>query len=216
VSAHATAIRSIATFDRVTVEQLPDPPAPPGPLPAPWSGDDVGGPALAGSSGYTTATGTFSVTGSGNDVWADADQFHFVHRPLDGDGVLTARMLAQAPTDPWAKAGLMVKQSAVAGAPYAFLAVTPGNGVHLQQDFTGDQSPGGPAPELPVWLRLTRTGDTVTAATSPDGDEWTSAGAVTLAFGGPAEIGLAVTAHNGGALSTATFDQVALTTTPTP
>jgi PKD repeat protein len=216
VSAHATAVRSIATFDSVTVEQLPDPPSPPGPLPAPWAGEDVGAPALAGSSGYTGSSETFTVAGSGNDVWADADQLHFVHRPLAGDGVLTARLLGQTPTDPWAKAGLVIKQSAVAGAPYSFLAVTPGNGIHLQYDFTGDQSPGGPAPGLPVWLRLTRTGDTVTAETSPDGTTWTTVGATTLSFTGPAEIGLAVTAHNGTALSTATFDNLTLTTPPSP
>jgi glucose/arabinose dehydrogenase/regulation of enolase protein 1 (concanavalin A-like superfamily) len=208
VSAHATAIRSIATFDDITVEQLPDPPEPPGPLPSPWVGEDIGAPTLAGSSGYSTSTGAFTVTGAGNDVWADADQFHFVHRSLAGDGVLTARLLTQTPTDPWAKAGLVIKQSATAGAPYAFLAITPGNGAHLQQDFTGDQSPGGSAPTSPVWLRLIRSASTVTAETSPDGTTWTAVGTVTLTFTGPAEIGLAATAHDGGALSTATFDSV--------
>jgi glucose/arabinose dehydrogenase/regulation of enolase protein 1 (concanavalin A-like superfamily) len=206
VSAHATAVRSIVTFDDVTVEQLPDTPPPPGPLPPPWVGEDVGAPAVAGSSGYTSSSDVFTITGAGNDVWADADQFQFVHQSLAGDGVLTARLLTQSPTDPWAKAGLMIKQSTVAGSPYAFLAVTPGHGVHLQHDFTGDQS--GPAVAVPVWLRLTRTGSTVLAETSPDGTTWTAAGTVTLSFTGAAQLGLGVTSHNGPTPSTATFDHV--------
>ena len=207
VSAHATIARSIVTYDNVTVEQLPDPPQPPGPLPSPWQSTDVGAPALAGSSGYGPPAGLFTVTGAGNDVWADADQFQFAHQTLAGDGTITARLLSQSPTDPWAKAGVMVKQAAVAGSPYAFLAVTPGHGVHLQHDFNGDQ-PGDPTPSLPVWLRLQRQGTTVTASTSTDGTTWTTIGTAQLTYTGPTEIGLAVTSHNGATPGTATFDNV--------
>jgi len=204
VLAHAPAARSVVTFDNVAVEQLPDPP---GPLPVPWVGEDIGAPALSGSSGYGPAEGLFTVTGAGNDVWADADQLQLAHRPLAGDGQITARLLTQTPTDPWAKAGVMIKQAAIAGAPYAFLAVAPGNGIHLQYDFTGDQS--GPATtELPLWLRLTRAGSQLTAATSTDGTTWTTVGTTTLSFTGAVQVGLAVTSHNGGARSTATFDNV--------
>ena len=103
------------------------------PLPAPWAGADVGAPALAGSSTY--ANGVFTVNGAGADIWGGADQFQFVHQTLTGDGQIIARVTAEENTDPWAKAGVMIKQSATAGAPYALLAVTPANGIALQSGF---------------------------------------------------------------------------------
>jgi regulation of enolase protein 1 (concanavalin A-like superfamily) len=169
----------------------------------------VGGPALAGSSGYGPPAGLFTVTGAGNDVWGDADQFQFAHRTLTGDGTIIARLLSQSPSDPWAKAGVMMKEAATAGSPYAFLAVTPGHGVHLQSAFSVDQA-GDPAPPAPLWLRLTRQGTTVTAETSSDGTTWTTVGTTQLAWGSSVQVGLAVTSHNGAALSTAMFDNVSV------
>ena len=71
-------------------------------------------------------------------------------------------------TDPWAKTGIIIKQSAAAGAPYVLLAVTPGNGVHLQYGFNSDIS-GGQYAFPNAWLRLQRSGNTFTAWMSGDG-----------------------------------------------
>ena len=49
----------------------------------------------SGSADYSG--GTFTVTGGGNDIWADADQFQFVHQSLTGDGEIIARVTAQEP-----------------------------------------------------------------------------------------------------------------------
>src|SRR5687768_14434543 len=52
---------------------------------------------------------------NGPDGTAVVDEFHFVHRPLDGDGSITARVLGltgREGTSPgWAKAGVIVKES---------------------------------------------------------------------------------------------------------
>lgn len=116
-------------------------------------------------------------------------------------------MLSQSPADEWSKSGVMVKQPATAGAPYSFLAVTPGHGVRFQYGFTGALD--GPAPvAFPVWLRLTRTGTSVAASTSTDGATWSPVGTVEVALAGPVEVGLAVTSHDSGERSTATFDNL--------
>ena len=99
-------------------------------MPSPWASTDAGSPEVAGSSSYDN--GTFTVDGSGSDIWADADQFQYAYQPRDGNGTITARVTAQTNTDPWAKAGIMIKQSTTAGDPYALLAVTPGNGMVFQ------------------------------------------------------------------------------------
>ncbi|MEH1127686.1 hypothetical protein [Micromonospora sp. CPCC 206061] len=106
------------------------------------------------------------------------DEFRFVHRELTGDHTIVARVTGQESDQPWAMAGILVKRSLTPGAQYAALAVTPGHGVRMQTGFTtdiaGDARPG------PRYLRLTRTGDTVTGSESGDGVTWDRVGTVTL------------------------------------
>ena len=214
VTAHNGAQVNTSTFDNVSVTAgVTPPPPPPGTLPAPWAGADVGAPALAGSSSY--ANGVFTVNGAGADIWGSADQFQFVHQTLTGDGQIIARVTAEENTDPWAKAGVMIKQSATAGAPYALLAVTPANGTALQSGFNQNTQVAASAPPN-AWLKLTRTGTTITGYTSTDGQTWTPVGSTTVALGSTAEIGLFVTAHNGAQVNTSTFDNVSVTAGVTP
>ena len=138
-----------------------------------------------------------------------------MHQTLTGDGQIIARVTAEENTDPWAKAGVMIKQSATAGAPYALLAVTPANGTALQSGFNQNTQVAAIAPPN-AWLKLTRTGTTITGYTSTDGQTWTPVGSTTVALGSTAEIGLFVTAHNGAQVNTSTFDNVSVTAGVTP
>jgi regulation of enolase protein 1 (concanavalin A-like superfamily) len=106
------------------------------------------------------------------------DQCHLVHQPMTGDGTLTARVVSQKNTAAWAKAGIMVKASTTAGAPYVALMVTPAHGVRLIADATTELVGTGPA--APRWLRLTRAGQTFTGAESADGSSWRTVGTVTV------------------------------------
>ncbi|MFD0475260.1 hypothetical protein ACFQ0B_48725 [Nonomuraea thailandensis] len=117
---------------------------------------------------------------------------------------------------PWAKAGLLVRQSLRRGTPYAAVMLTGEHGVRMQHNYIHDV-PGGPH-NGPQWLRLTRAGDLVSAYESDDGTRWTKVGAVTLgALPETVEIGLF--AASPGALwdtasafaqVTATFDRIEL------
>src|SRR5690606_7345173 len=106
-----------------------------------------------------------------NEAPPYVDQFHFAHQPLTGDGSMTARVVSQDASHEWARAGVMVKQSASFGAAYVALSVTPGHGVRLQSNFALDLA-GSPEVER-RWLRLTRTGSQVTGYESTDGALWT-------------------------------------------
>jgi len=83
---------------------------------------------------------------------------------------------------PWAKAGIILTASTRPGAAYAALLVTAAHGVRLQDDYTQDIAgrPGPVSPRDPRWLRLARSGDTVTGYDSADGAHWTRVAAVTL------------------------------------
>ncbi|MEO3798789.1 ABC transporter permease subunit [Nonomuraea sp. B1E8] len=147
------------------------------------------------------------------------DRFFFVHQPLDGDGAITARvtsMIGQIRKPdatpgvrnvvegvvPWAKAGLMIKESTEQGASYAAVMVTGNHGVRMQHDFTEDVAgrPGGVSPRSPRWLRLTRTGDTIIGEESPDGRRWTRVGTARLE-GLPTQVRIGLFAASPGDLT---------------
>jgi hypothetical protein len=146
--------------------------------------------------------------GPGGEVVTDS--FNFAHQPLTGNGSITVRVAsfrgehadinghpAQAGNGPnmtpglmpWSKAGLIIKQNLHQGSAYAAIMVTGSNGVRMQDNYTGDTAglPGNVSAASPRWLRLTRSGDTITGYDSADGTHWAKVGAVRLA-GPPATV----------------------------
>lgn len=185
--------------------------------------------------------------GPGGEVVTDS--FSFVRRPLTGNGTITARVTAltgkhanlssgppQAGTGSmvpglaaWAKAGIIIKRSTHQGSAYAAMMVTGSNGVRMQYNYTGDIAgmPGSASAAHPRWLRLTRSGGTITGYDSADGTHWTQVGTVRLA-GLPSTVqaGMFATSpdytvtqnsfgggdfNSGPAQATGVFDHVSLT-----
>jgi ABC-type transport system involved in multi-copper enzyme maturation permease subunit len=171
---------------------------------------------------------------------AVSDSFYFVHRTLTGNGSITARVTSltglvstgggiapgQNPeqnfvpgsVQPWAKAGIIIEQGARPGSPYAAVVVTGQHGVRMQDNYTGDTPglPGAVSAAAPRWLRLVRSGDTLTGYDSADGTRWIRVGAIDLA-GLPAAVqaGLFVTSplamsaeSSAPTVATAVFDHV--------
>ncbi|GAB5537292.1 MAG: hypothetical protein Rubg2KO_35410 [Rubricoccaceae bacterium] len=186
-----------------------------GVLPDGWTSSDVGLVPVFGSA-LSPEQDAFTVTGSG-DAWYQTDAFHLVSRQLDGNGVLTARLTALSNSPDWAKAGLVVRSSLEAGAPYvgAFLSNL---GVHHQSRSTLGGETDGPVDlwgrAEPVWLRVERIGTAVTTFVSDDGAAWTPIETTTVdALSGPVTIGLAVSSSDrtGTQTATATFRDVSVT-----
>ncbi|KAB2362799.1 hypothetical protein F9B16_44515, partial [Actinomadura montaniterrae] len=160
------------------------------------------------------------------------DSFYFVHRALRGDGSITVPVtsltgiVSMGPDErdgvvPWAKAGIIVKDGLRPGSRYAAIMVTAGHGMRMQHDYVHDTAaPRAIAPAR--WLRLVRSGDTITGYGSADGAHWTPAGTARLpGLGSTVQAGAFVaspmsitrTAHGASfdpAVATATFGQVAL------
>jgi len=180
-----------------------------------WTDADIGGPAIAGSASFSG--GVFTVAGGGSDIWYSADQFNYVYQSLNGNGTIIAQVLTQGNTNPWAMAGVMIRNSVTdKGSAYADMVLTPGNGAAFQYRATADTSNLGndqAAGSAPDWVKLTRSGQTITGYVSFNGVNWTEAGSYTFAAGTmntQIYIGLAVTAFNNSQLSTATFANVSI------
>jgi glucose/arabinose dehydrogenase/regulation of enolase protein 1 (concanavalin A-like superfamily) len=93
--------------------------------PSPWQSADVGSPLMPGTTDYSAASQTYYLDGSGADVNTTNDQFHYMYQTLNGDGTIVARVRYQTNSSPWAKAGVMIKQSTTAGIPFVDALVTP-------------------------------------------------------------------------------------------
>jgi ABC-type transport system involved in multi-copper enzyme maturation permease subunit len=131
---------------------------------------------------------------TGPDGEAVTDAFYFVHRPLNGDGIITVRVTslvnvaqqmpagATSSLQPWAKAGLIVTESTTPGSQYAAVMATAAHGVQMQYNFTHSVAgnPGTVSAASPQWLRLSRSGDTLTGYDSANGSSWTAIGTANL------------------------------------
>jgi hypothetical protein len=202
VTSHVDGTLATARFDNVTVET--------GLLDA---SQDVGAVGVAGSASFDGIF--YDVRASGRDIWGTADSFRIVHQgpPISGPTTeITARVRSLDNTYPWAKAGVMFRQSPLnAQSPYVTVVVTPGRGVAMQ--YRVEQ--GKPSAQVavragiaPEWVRLSQVEGVFRGYASEDGMTWHLIGEVRLDwFGAPA---LAVTSHDNAVLTRAVFENVRL------
>ena len=178
--------------------------------PSPWSNQDIGAVGLAG--GFAVSGGTLTVKGSGADIWGTADAFQFGYQTLSGDGMITARIVSQGNTDPWAMTGLMIRENTTPGSRHAFMAASIGHGLtlHTRETANANSLEIPSAGAAPVWLRLVRSGPSLKGYASADGVTWTLRGESIQSLPQNVLIGLAVTAHNNAALNTSVFDNVSI------
>ena len=178
-------------------------------VPKPWIAEDVGQVAQPGDANFINDT--FTINGGGTDIWDNTDAFHFVYQSLHGDGQITARVTSVGKTDAWAKAGVMIRDGIAPNAAHAYSMVTAEAGAELQFRLkAGEESNDkvGPGVRVPYWVKLERKGKVFISSMSADGKNWNQIGDITIEMQPDVFIGLAVTAHNNGAICTATLDNV--------
>jgi aryl-phospho-beta-D-glucosidase BglC (GH1 family) len=174
-----------------------------------WDGDagDVGWP---GSASYTN--GVYTVTGSGVDIWNSADSFHYACRAVSGDCTIISQVASLQTTDPWAKAGVMIRETFNQDSANVMMLISAQNGSLLSDRPTtaAPSSSVGQSGTAPYWVKLVRYSNSFTGLISSDGNVWQEVGSVTVPMATNVLIGFAVTAHNNTAMNTATFDNVSV------
>ena len=181
-------------------------------LPLPWTSQDVGTGMLAGSATYSA--GTFTQAGSGA-ITGSSDKFHFAYQALTGDGEIIARVTALQDTGNFTRVGVMIRESLAANSIHAFMCLGGSSDYRwLRRTTTGGgttSSSGGSGTVPNTWVRLVRSGATITGYKSSDGTSWTSVGSVTVTMATNCYIGLAVTSGSDSVLNTAQFGNVSVT-----
>ena len=178
-------------------------------LPGGWTTSDIGAVAAAGSASLSGST--FTVRGSGADIWGTADEFRFVYKTLTGDGSIVARVQSITNQNAWSKAGVMMRETLAPGSKHATMFVSAAKGLTFQRRTSTNgtsTSTAGAAASAPYWVKVTRTGATFRAYQSTDGSNWTLIGSATMNMTSTIYVGLAVTSHADGAVATGTFTNV--------
>jgi hypothetical protein len=164
--------------------------------------------------------GTYTMTGSGTDIWAvdgvEADEFHYAFKTLTGMGSIIARVESITDTDPWAKAGVMIRETLEPDSAHAMMVITPGSGVSFQRrPDTGatsvDDTTGGIT--APYWVKIERDlSGNFRAYSSADGSSWQIQGvAEPIQMASNVYIGLALTSHDPDLTCQAVFTNVTTT-----
>ncbi len=153
----------------------------------------------------------YHIIGTGADIWGNSDQFTMT--PPRHTYFTSSRVWvdAIANTNPWAKAGIMARETLQPNSAHASIFVTPGRGVSFQRRLTEggaslETTVGGI--QAPVWLRLDKDEDGLAIGYySQDGTNWIEVGRENTTLSRENYLALAVTSHDAGQVAAAHFQQ---------
>ncbi len=180
-----------------------------GELPGSWMSEDVGSVKLAGSAEFRRAA--FRLRSSGTNAVGTADACHFIFKAVADRCEVVARVSKVQLTDPWARAGLMMRESLSEGARNVFLSVSAARGGVFQRrerfgEETGVTLDRGMS--VPGWLKLKRDGNVFTALKSRNGMQWTVVERFTMSMSKDYYVGMAAVSVRGDVLNESVFEYV--------
>ncbi len=191
-----------------------------------WTSNDIGGIKTQGFARYNQEAMIWIVRGEGADIWGPADTLQYTSRPFKGDGFIIAKVESIGRTDPWAKCGIMIRESMDPGARFVAVYATPENGVRFHARIntadavvcdTSVATEEQKVLKTPVWIKLERKGNQFYAcyATDKAGKAWTPMvwNPQTVAMPKAACAGLVVCSHVAGTLCETKFSGVAVSDT---
>jgi TolB protein len=176
---------------------------------------DVGTVLHTGSTQFDSAKKSYTITGSGTNMWFAEDDFQFAWKKMSGDVSLTAEIsFATTTGNEHKKAALMIRQTLDADSVYADIA-RHGNGMTALQ-FRDEK--GATTREVvsniaaPTRLRIVKHGDYIYMALADKGGDLQVAGGwIKIPIQGTFYVGLGVCSHDKDASETAIFSNVDLT-----
>jgi hypothetical protein len=178
---------------------------------------DVGQPALAGSTTYNAAAQRYAIVGAGTNMWAARDEFQFAWRRLAGDFIVRARATFDgAGVEPHRKLGWMVRRTLDPDSPYVDAALHGEGLMSLQYR----RAPGADTEETrstlngPDIIQLERRGQTYIMSVARFGEPFTRTEVAGVDLGDDVYVGLFVCSHNAKVSERAVFDQVRIVVPP--
>jgi TolB protein len=172
---------------------------------------DVGSVKPAGTASYDTGLQQYKLSGSGQNIWANHDDFHFVWKRMKGDFILTtnAAFIGKG-VEMHRKMGWMVRTSLDSDSKH-INAVVHGDGLTSLQ-FR--RAAGAVTEEIKSKLtsadviQLERKGNTYIMSVARNGETFVTEKVDSLDLGDEVYVGLFVCAHNSNVTESAVFHNV--------
>lgn len=172
---------------------------------------DVGPVKKVGGTSYDSETGTYTLSGSGANIWFKKDEFHFAHKKLKGNFILRARakFLGEG-VDPHRKLGWMVRTS-LDTASTMVTATVHGDGltaIQYRKKQAADIEEVKSPIKAPDIIQLERRGRSFFLSVAKYGDPFWTVEVPDFDFPEEMEAGLFICSHNADVLEKAEFDNV--------
>jgi len=182
------------------------------------SESDVGVLKQPGKLVYDPGQQTYTITASGENVWFDKDNFHFVWMKVSGDGYFEAdvKFLGKG-MNPHRKALLMARPSLDPDSRYVDIALH-GNGMTALQ-FRDEKAAMTREVQATLWspkrARIEKHGDYFTMwLAGDDGEFHLAASSPRLPLGDSFYVGLGMCSHEKDLVETAVFSNVKISESP--
>jgi len=171
---------------------------------------NVGAVIHPGSFEYNSSDNTYTITGSGENIWTNRDAFYFVWKKVSGDLELSAdiKWISERKHE-HRKSGWMVRAGLEADDPYVDFMSHGDSLISLQYRLTkGGETFQVQSPlRAPASMLLERHGDQFTLSITKNG-EFHPIGTMSLKLDGEVYAGLAVCSHDSTDSQTAVFSNV--------
>lgn len=212
----ARAFKAESTSDVATAVYFINPATGGSGLPYPWQQADVGAVTVSGTATYQNAE--FTNVGAGKiDSTGTADSFRYIYQPILGDCEIIAHVTAIHGDNGAARAGVMIRETLSAGSKHGFAATENGttrNSAWRRRITTGGNNThtSGSVGDQDRWLRIVRSGDTVTAYEKETaGGAWMTLGSPeTITMTNEVLVGIAFMSNDQNILATGIFENVSV------
>jgi len=174
---------------------------------------DVGAVKLPGGVLYNPELQEYTMHGSGENIWFDKDEFHFLWKSIKGNFIMRARMrFIGEGVHEHRKIGIMIRDTLSTGSAH-ISAVVHGDGLASLQ-FR--KSAGNSTEEIrsetayPDIIQIERQGDTFIMSVAKYGEPFTSIQISGIKLNDEVFTGLFICSHNADVLEKAVFENVRL------
>ena len=172
---------------------------------------DVGQDLLPGSVDFDPESQVYAIEGSGQNMWADRDDFYFVWGKLSGDFILRTRTeFAGSGSHPHRKLGWTVRSGLEPSASHVTLAVH-GDGLtalQFRKRYGAETEEIRSAVTAPDVLQLARKGDRYKLSVARFGETFSSKEVAGIDLGNEVHVGLFVCSHDESVTERAVFRNV--------
>lgn len=181
---------------------------------------DIGSVSPAGTGTYDPVAKSYRLSSSGQNIWAEHDDFHYLWKRVSGDFSITAEVhFPDKSGSEHKKAVLMFRESLDPDSKYADIALHGNGETALQFRYNrGNTTQEIQLPEKDLHrVRIEKRGDYVYVYEAGEGEDFRPSGAaMRVSFDGPFYAGIGLCSHQADLAEKVTFSNVALTPLSSP